>query len=224
MAPVDPLPLFIPLLYFSQFQCMFVSRSCEINNRSDCHVAILLQLKGLRYFVDVANAKPYTQAVHLGDTSTFTGLGGTFEWGLRYNSESDQMELHHSHEKAISFHPASTVPYSSFCTMIARSRSDVSFGPFLTGLRFIVFPNKASSILAARDACIYNGSSTQNKHTAVSKDDILSIARRPPFSFIKGFHQLVEKSIAVLDKDNPRWFERSKDILHERGVPKYNGN
>ncbi|KAL7543214.1 hypothetical protein ACHAXR_012513 [Thalassiosira sp. AJA248-18] len=192
--------------------------SCEINHRSDCHVAILLQFKGLRYFVDVANAKPYTQAVYLGlgGSSQFTGLDGSFCWGLTYNEESSLMEVHHSKEKAISFHPASTVPYKSFRAMITRSRSDTSFGPFLTGLRFVVFPENASRILAVRDACIYDGSSTQLKYSAASKQEILSIARRPPFSLIQGFEELVDAATAILDRENPGWFERSQENLRER--------
>ena len=151
-------------------------QSCEINNQSDCHVAILLQLKGLRYFIDVANAKPYTQAVHLGDRSTIEALNGTFQWGLRFNQESGLMELHHSNEKAISFHPANTVPYSSFYTMIKRSRSEVSFGPFLTGLKLCLYPNNVSRILAVRDACIFDGSSFQRVQRA-------AVLSRPSFVF-----------------------------------------
>lgn len=197
---------------------MATSCSCEINNRSDCHVAILLQFKGLRYFVDVANAKPYDRAVQLADCSTFTGLNGTFHWGLRYNKVSGHMEVHHSNEKAISFHPVSTVPYGSFRAMITRSRSDMSFGPFLTGLRFIVFPDKASRILGVRDACIYNGSSTELKYSALSKKSILSIADHPPFSFIQGFTALVQEAIDILDEENPGWFDRSKEVLCQKGV------
>jgi len=192
--------------------------SCEINHRSDCHVAILLQLKGLRYFVDVANAKPYNQAVHLGGLSTFTGLDGSFQWGLYYNQESGLMEVHHSNEKAISFHPASTVPYSSFRAMITRSRGDTSFGPFLTDLRFCLFPDNASRILAVRDACIYDGSSTQHKYCAATKEVIKSIPKRPPLALIDGFKELVDDAISVLNRENPGWFERSREILCGKGV------
>lgn len=192
--------------------------SCEINNCDGCHVGILVQHKGLRYFVDVANAKPYTQAVHLGDASSFSELNGSFHWGLRYNTGSERMELHHSNEKALSFHPAYTVPYSSFRVMITRSRSDASFGPFLTGMRFCLYPNNASQILAVRDALIYNGSSTQAKHPAETKQMIKSIATELPFARIQGFRDLVDDAIAVLDRENSGWFERSRDILREKNA------
>ena len=196
-------------------------QSCEINNQSDCHVAILLQLKGLRYFIDVANAKPYTQAVHLGDRSTLKALNGTFQWGLRFNQESGLMELHHSNEKAISFHPANTVPYSSFYTMIKRSRSEVSFGPFLTGLKLCLYPNNVSRILAVRDACIFDGTSTKHKCCAKTKEMIQSIAEQSAFAHIKGFKNLVNDAIVVLDRENSSWFDTSREILIERGVSEY---
>ena len=195
-----------------------VRRSCEINHRRDCHVAILLQYKGLRYFVDVANAKPYNQAVHLGDSSTFRGLDGSFHWGLYFNQETGLMEMHHSHEKAISFDPARTVPYSSFRPMITRSRSDSSFGPFLTGMRFCLYTENASRILGCRDACIYDGPSSQHKYCAAAKHNIQSIAKQTPFAHIQGFEELVKDAIAVLDRENPHWFERSREILYEKGV------
>ena len=128
------------------------------------------------------------------------------------------MEVHHSNEKALSFHPACTVPYSSFRDMIISSRSVNSFGPFLTGLRFVVYPDRASNILAVRDACIFDGSSTQEKLCAGTKETIQTIANRPPFSFIQGFKELVDGAIVVLDRENPGWFERSREVLLERGV------
>ncbi|KAL7554230.1 hypothetical protein ACHAWF_017645, partial [Thalassiosira exigua] len=192
--------------------------SCEINKQRDCHVAILVQFKGLRYFVDVANAKPYRHAVHLGDLSTFTGLDGSFSWGLRYNQESGLVELHHGNETAISFHPARTVRYSSFYAMIARSRSDASFGPFLTGLRYCLYPEDASRILAVKDACIFNGNSGKLKHCASTKLDVQTFAVKPPFADIPGFKELIDEAIAVLERENPGWFDRSRRILLEKGI------
>ncbi len=128
------------------------------------------------------------------------------------------MELHHSNEKALSFHPSHTVPHNSFRAMIKRSRSDSSFGPFLTGMRFCLYPQNTSRILAVRDACIFDGTSTQRKHCAASKEAIVDIAKQPDFAHIQGFKELVEEAIAVLDRENPGWFEHSKEVLHERGV------
>mmetsp|Transcript_16701 Transcript_16701/g.30068 ORF Transcript_16701/g.30068 Transcript_16701/m.30068 type:complete len:194 (-) Transcript_16701:508-1089(-) len=188
----------------------------------------MLQFKGLRYFVDVANAKPYNQAVHLGGSSTFTCLDGSFQWGLRYNEQSGLMEVRHGSncEKAISFHPASTVPYSSFRTMITKSRSEASFGPFLTGLRFCLYPpgsrdkknNISPRILAVRDACVYDGNSIRQKHCATTKDEIRSIGKRSPLDLIAGFEELLDEAIGVLDRENPDWFERSRAILSDKGV------
>lgn len=168
--------------------------------------------------MDVANAKPYRRAVHLGDSSIFEGLGGSFRWGLRHNRGSGLMELHHGDETAISFHPSSTVNYSSFRSMIERSRSDASFGPFLTGLRFCLYPDRASRILAARDACLFDGTSAKLKYRASTRRDIRSFATRPPFDRIRGFKELVDEAIAVLDRENPSWFDRSRQILLGKGV------
>lgn len=204
--------------YLKHLSHTLANYSCEINQRTDCHVAILLQFKGLRYFVDVANAKPYDRAVHLGDKSTFESLDGSFQWGLRYNRKSNLMEVHHSNEKAISFDPARTVPYSSFREMIEQSRSDTSFGLFLTGLRFCIYPDSAARMLAVRDACIYNGTSTRRKHCATGKGDIRSIARQTPLSLIDGFDDLVNDAISILNREWPVWFEASKEALHENGI------
>ena len=192
--------------------------SCEINNQSNCHVGILLQFKGLRYFIDVANAKPYTRAIHLGDSSIYIGLNGSFRWGLRYNKDTELMELHHSNEKALSFHPAQTVPYSSFHAMIKRSRSETSFGPFLSGLRFCLYPNNTNRILAVRDACIFDGISKNEKYCAKTRQVIQSIAKQPAYAHIQGFDGLVNDTISILDRENPSWFETSRGVLIEKGV------
>ena len=170
----------------------------------------------------MANAKPYNLAVHLGDSSTFTTRSAdAFIWGLRYNDESGLIEVHHSNEKAVSFHPSTTVPYSSFRAMIARSRKDCNFGPFLTGLRFVLYPyHNASRILAVRDSCIYDGSNllTQRKYCAVTKDDIRSVANRLPFARIDGFKELVDEALSILDNERSGWFERSRKFSHEEDV------
>jgi len=192
--------------------------SCEINGRCDCHVAVLVQIKGLRYFVDVANGKPYDRAVHIGTNSTITSLNGSFHWNLRYNIDSGRMELCHSGETAVSFHPAKTVRYESFRKMILRSRSEKSFGPFLTGLRFCLYPKKTSKMIAVRDACIYDGDSSCIKRRAVTRKDILSISMREELEHIVGFSALLKDAIGVLDRECPDWFEKSCAFLDSKGV------
>lgn len=130
------------------------------------------------------------------------------------------MEVRHLGDGvALSFHPAQTVPYNSFRAMITRSRCDASFGPFLSGIRFCIYPQNASQILAVRDACIYDGTSTRSRVRASSRQAILSIAGQPPFAHIAGFKTLVDDSMSVLDRESPGWFERSHEILCGRGVP-----
>ncbi|KAL3779804.1 hypothetical protein HJC23_004738 [Cyclotella cryptica] len=187
--------------------------SCRINGRNDCHVAILLQMKGLRYFVDVANAKPYTRAVHLGDTTVNACLNGSFRWRLAYSSESNMMQVRHiigtEETVAVEFHPASTVQYNSFYDMIRKSRSEVSFGPFLTGLRLCLFPKDATEIVAVRDACIYDGNSMNCKRCASCRHDLLKIAKRDAFDHMEGFDELVKNAIDVLDREHPEWLDAS---------------
>lgn len=187
--------------------------SCRINSRDDCHVGILLQMKGLRYFIDVANAKPYTRALQISDSSINASLNGSFHWGLKYSPESRMMQLlHHSPEGsqvAVEFHPATTVKYSSFRDMICKSRSDASFGPFLTSLRICVYPDKASKIIAIRDACIYDGC-LSDKRCACSRDELVAIARSDVFAHIEDFSDLVEEAIDVLDREHPDWFDESR--------------
>lgn len=202
--------------------CCFVMQSCHINDRSDCHVAILLQIKGLRYFVDVANAKPYTRAVQLGDTTVNSCLGGSFQWTLAYSSESDMMQVRHVNGTqdtvAVEFHPASTVQYSSFYEMIRKSRSNVSFGPFLTGLRLCLYPNNATEIVAVRDASIYHGDSMNCKRCASCTNDLVTIAKSDAFSHIKGFDGLVQNAVDVLDRSHPEWFGKSCTALASKGI------
>jgi hypothetical protein len=196
--------------------------SCKINGRDDCHVGILLQMKGLRYFVDVANAKPYTQAVQLNDSSVKSSLGGAFHWNLEYSSEAEMMQLLHRtsvHQDrpqvAVEFHPYVSVKYSSFREMIRRSRSEITFGPFLTGLRFCLYPDGASTILAVRDACIYEGT-VSDRRCATSRGDLIAIANKDAFAHIEMFGALVRKAIEVLDVEHPNWFDTSREELKNK--------
>ena len=178
--------------------------SCQILDRVGCHVGILVQIKGLRYFVDVANAKPYCEAMHLGDTSTKRSLNGTFEWNLSFNSITGRMELMHSGNTALSFDPNSSEKFSSFRRMIKQSRTDPSFGPFLTGLRFCLYPSNVSKIAAVRDATIYEGESIRNKRHASTHQDIKQFVSSH-FSHIIGFESLVQRALDTLDREQPNW-------------------
>ena len=185
--------------------------SCHILDQENCHLAILVQIKGLRYFVDVANAKPYFEAIHLGDSSIKTSMNGSFEWHLSFNTKSRLIDLMHFDKVALSFDPSSTKRFSSFRKMIEQSRTDKSFGPFLTGLRFCLYPNsnEMSSIMAVRDAFIYEGESTKKKKRASNRSDIVNFSKSCAFSHIEGFCSLVENAIHVLDKENKQWFDNS---------------
>uniref|UniRef100_A0A7S1BSN8 Glutamine amidotransferase type-2 domain-containing protein n=1 Tax=Corethron hystrix TaxID=216773 RepID=A0A7S1BSN8_9STRA len=183
--------------------------SCQILGQNNCHVAILVQIKGLRYFVDVANAKPYFEAVHLGDSSIKESLSGSFKWNLSYNAKSSLMEVKHFSNVAMSFDPSLTVHFRSFRKMIQQSRTDRLFGPFLTGLRFCLYPSISDVpyIMAVRDMYIYEGTSIKSKQEAASRSEIENFARNPSFSNINGFSDMVEKAVRILDKERPAWFD-----------------
>ena len=180
-------------------------------------------MKGLRYFIDVANAKPYTRAVQIGDSSFISCLNNSFRWNLQYSPDSGMMQLNHYNDKfekgqvAIEFHPTTTVQYRSFRSMIQQSRSDVSFGPFLIGLRICVFPNEATEIIAVRDACIFQGV-LSCKRRARCRDELISIAKSDSFAHIKEFDSLVRRAVDVLDREHPGWFDASCEVLKLKGV------
>lgn len=180
-------------------------------------------MKGLRYFIDVANAKPYNRAVQIGDSSFVSCLNETFHWNLKYSPDSGMIQLIHYKEKcgegqvAVEFHPTTTVQYRSFRSMIQQSRSDASFGPFLIGLRICIFPNEATEILAVRDACIYHRD-LNCKRQARCRDELVSIAESDAFGHIKEFGALVLKAVGVLDREQPGWFDASCEVLKSKGV------
>jgi len=180
--------------------------SCEINGREDCHVGILVQISGLRYFVDVANAKPYTVAIHLGDSSLKKSLNGSFEWNLSFNDKTGRMEILHYGKAALSFDPTVTVRFQSFLDMIKRSRSDPTFGPFLTSLRFCLYSKQVTLIKAVRGNTVYDGRTTTDKKLASSKDEIRCFAAEN-FHQIKGFSALVDEAVSILDRERPDWFD-----------------
>ena len=138
-------------------------------------------------------------------------MNGLFEWHLSYNTKSCLMELMHFDSVALSFDPSSTQRFNSFRKMIEQSRTDKSFGPFLTGLRFCLYPsnNNVSSIMAVRDTFIYEGESIKKKRWASNRSDIVNFSKRSSFSHIKDFSFLVKDAIKVLDKENKGWFENS---------------
>ena len=88
-------------------------------------------------------------------------------------------------------------------------------------MRFCLYPNKVSRILAVRDACIFDGTSTKHKYCAETKEMIQSIAEQPAFAHIRGFKDLVNDAIVVLNRENSGWFDTSREILIEKGVSEY---
>jgi hypothetical protein len=137
--------------------------------------------------------------------------------GVLNSSDSGMMQvLHHKNsgdaQVAMEFQPAFTVKYSSFQEMIRKSRTDTSFGPFLTGLRICMYPEQASRVIAVRDSYIYDGN-LRCKQCASSRLELMSIAKRNEFAHIKGFSDLVRKAIDVLDREHPDWFDMSREGL-----------
>jgi asparagine synthase (glutamine-hydrolysing) len=139
--------------------------------QSECHVGILVLIQGEFYYVDVGNGKPYFQAVKLGDERTL-GCEYNFPWKVVWNEDTQLFHLFHGKagpnedssgiswpEKANqTFHPARTVHYASFRPMIQRSRTDRTYGPFLHGLRLVMYLGNRS-LVGIRDAQIMSGSS-----------------------------------------------------------------
>ena len=179
--------------------------SCQILDRVGCHVAILVQIKGLRYFVDVGNGKPYNEAVPLGDQSIKTSQNGVFQWNLTFNPSTKRMELiHHTKSKygvGLSFDPSETVRFQSFRAMIIRSRSDTSFGPFLTGLRLNCYPLGTSQVAAIRDVTLYEGS-LDCKRVVKTRAQIQEFAKK---YFNSSVQDLLSEALDVLEKQNPTW-------------------
>lgn len=194
---------FAALLHSIGFGFELYLLSCSIAARPNCHVAILVSIAGISYFVDVANGKPYFEAVALRDRSAkcFAGL----TWKLDFNPNTSLFELVHLSRDdgqtwncALSFDAERKVFYSSFEPMITRSRQDPEFGPFLTGLRLCIYPSKLS-IRAIRNRSLIIDNV---KPTAVEPEELIEFTKTH-FHHIKDMDKLVRSALQVLDNHNP---------------------
>eukprot|EP00005_Dracoamoeba_jomungandri_P004664 CAMPEP_0174259074 /NCGR_PEP_ID=MMETSP0439-20130205/7954_1 /TAXON_ID=0 /ORGANISM="Stereomyxa ramosa, Strain Chinc5" /LENGTH=846 /DNA_ID=CAMNT_0015342823 /DNA_START=418 /DNA_END=2954 /DNA_ORIENTATION=- len=176
---------FLSLLHTLGFEVSILS--CEIH-QPDCHVAGLVAIKGKYYYVDVGNGKPYFEAVQLGDETQ--KQINDFAWKLIFNRNSGKFEMYHGWKKAgkgketseeeiemqtgaaIKFDPYKLVRWRSFLPMVKRSRSELSYGPFLTGLRLARFSSDFS-LIAMRDNTLIVG---KNRTVACTLDQLTSFA------------------------------------------------
>lgn len=123
-------------------------------HRPDCHVALLVRVRGRVHYVDVANGKPYAEAVPLGDERP----RGTarFQWKLVWDGAARVFHVLHGSaasggwrtQPAVSFDPQRVVHYASFHAMLCESRTSRAYGPFLRGLRIALFatPYQVASV------------------------------------------------------------------------------
>lgn len=141
----------------------------------DCHVTLLLQWEGLLYYVDVGNAYPYTSAARLGDATPRTA--GDRTWRLRADDGGQFFVVEHlsvsvpdKWHTGVTFDPRKTVHFSFFIPMILRSRTEITFGPFLRSFRLARF-DADFRIVAVRDQrLLADGSET----AATSANDVVA--------------------------------------------------
>lgn len=132
-----------------------------------CHIALSVHLEDGAYWLDAGNGHPYLEPVALGDEAPRFYAGLTFrlaarspgayavEHLLRAGSQaSPGLADPTAWKESYTFTPA---PRSLrfFAAMIEQHHTEPGFGPFLTGLRIIRFPD--SALTAIRNNVVMTG-------------------------------------------------------------------
>ena len=163
-------------------------------HQPECHVTLLVQLEGLYYFIDVGNGKPYFEPMALCEAGRLYSHGAT-TFKLAFDPAAECYRLLHQDKTdpekfncAISFDPCKTVHFDFFLPMIYRSRTEVNYGPFLTGLRLCLFRSDGT-FTAIRDRILMDGMHRREAVSISQLLDFIDIHFQSIPHLIKYFHQ-----------------------------------
>ena len=142
------------------------------------HMAVITRIEGDLWWNDFGNGHPYLSPIRLDSPEEITHAGltyvitrnqsGSFIVGHRYSGSNDFVEDYSFENKPVEF--------SYFKKMITEHYTNEKFGPFLTGLRFIRFPEgemvaiRDRELLRTRDGAI-------EKHRLIESSEIIKAVR-----------------------------------------------
>lgn len=123
----------------------------------DCHIALSVTIDGRSFWIDAGNGHPYLEPVAFGDEAPRAHAGLTFRLTTQDN---DVYAVEHLFPDAAAWKTSYTLtltprPLRFFAAMIEQHHRAPGFGPFLTGLRLIRFPDGA--LTAIRDDVLMTG-------------------------------------------------------------------
>lgn len=148
-------PFLATLLAQLGYEVRLVSGSMQ---QPDCHIALSVELLGRAYWIDAGNGHPYLEPVAFGDDAPRFHAGLTFR--LTPRSGPAEYAVEHRFTGATAWKTSYTLtlcprPLRFFARMIEQHHTAPGFGPFLTGLRIIRFPD--SALTAIRDNVLMTG-------------------------------------------------------------------
>ncbi|ACY13521.1 arylamine N-acetyltransferase family protein [Haliangium ochraceum] len=129
----------------------------------DCHIALSVEVEDRLFWVDVGNGHPYLEPVAFGDEAVRRWAGLAFRLVRR---EDGAYAVEHRSQAATSWRASYVVrteprPFRFFASMIEQHHTRTGYGPFMTGLRIIRFPDGART--AIRDDVLSTGRTTIHK-------------------------------------------------------------
>ncbi|UQA58615.1 arylamine N-acetyltransferase family protein [Polyangium aurulentum] len=129
----------------------------------DCHIALSVRLEGRTYWLDAGNGHPYLEPVAFGDQTPRFHAGLTFRLATR---GSGVFAVEHLFADTDTWKTSYTLtleprPLRFFAAMIEQHHTEPEFGPFLSGLRLVRFPDGA--LTAIRDDVLLTGRASLKK-------------------------------------------------------------
>lgn len=146
--------------------------------KPDCHIVLCVRLDGRTYWIDAGNGHPYLEPVALGDEAPRVFAGLTFRLAPR---AGDAYAVEHVSPGSSAWvtnytFPLAPRPLRFFAAMIEEHHTKPGFGPFLTGLRLIRFPEGA--LTAIRDDVLLTGQTNIQKERLHDRRALLDAVAR----------------------------------------------
>jgi len=207
------------LLHTLGYQVAYCPTTITVSEFDKGHVGIIVWLQGRAYFVDVANAKPYVEAMSIHDAATCKGgvvvRSEPFACRLRYNEDVRVMELHHGYTdgtnglkwdeyRALHFDPAELWHYAQFRPMIQASRSR---GEFLKRYRLISYGTGSTARCIRGDhgkGCVVRHGAEKEWTNVDREEDLVSIIYE---WFPETVAELAREALDVLRREDVKLFE-----------------
>lgn len=167
-------PAMAALLHRLGYDVCLISGSMQA---PDCHIALLLRLADVDWWLDVGNGHPYLEAVALGDEQVRHHAG--LRWRIRAREPGFYAVEHlvpdaDDWKCSYTFRPEPH-PFSFFEGMIHSHYTQPGYGPFLMGLRLIRYPR--GQIDAVRDHLRLRGSDVVVREILPDESSVVAAAQ-----------------------------------------------